>query len=115
MAPLGFVPGLRYSFSVALATLLAAPVVGREDRSRNLMYVLVVPTDAEPTVALEPATISAIPWPFRLTCCVAALLDRNPSSVTVADWAAPRSGSRSSVAATPARQRILWGWIIESS
>src|SRR6266576_2876498 len=71
MAPLGFVPGLRYSFSVALATLLAAPVVGREDRSRDLMYVLVVPTDAEPTVALEPATISTIPWPFRLNCCVA--------------------------------------------
>src|SRR6266480_6981214 len=97
MAPLGFVPGLRYSFSVALATLLAAPVVGREDRSRNLMYVLVVPTDAEPTVALEPPTISTTPWPFRLTCCVAVLLDKNPSSVTVPDCAQARPGSTASV------------------
>src|SRR6266481_6294225 len=78
------------------------------------MYVLVVPTDAEPTVALEPATISAIPWPFRLTCCVAELLDKNPSSVTVPDCAADRSGSRNSVAPRSAKQRILWGWVIES-
>jgi len=79
------------------------------------MYVLVVPTDAEPTVALEPATISTIPWPFRLNCCVAELLDKNPSSLTAPDWAEARNGSRRGAAAKTARQRILWGWVIESS
>jgi hypothetical protein len=76
------------------------------------MYALVVPTCAEPTVALDPATTSTIPCPFKLTSWVAALLDKNASSVTVPDCAAARVGSRNSDAAKTAQQRTLRGWTI---
>src|SRR5438034_995992 len=61
------------------------------------MNVFVIPTGAVPTVALEPPTISTTPCPFTLTCCVAVLLDKNPSSVTVPDCAQARPGSTASV------------------
>src|SRR5216684_975091 len=35
--------------------------------------------------------------------------------IAVPDCAEARNGSRRSVAAKTARQRILWGWVIESS
>ncbi len=71
------------------------------------MNDLVVPTCREPTVALEPATISEIPCPFRLTDCADELLETRASSVTVADCADALLGRSKSVAARTECQRIF--------
>src|SRR6266852_3049660 len=78
------------------------------------MNALLAPTCEEPTVALEPAIMREMPCPFRLSCWIPELADTNPSSVSVPDCAEARSGSSRCAAAKTARQRILWGWVIET-
>src|SRR6266478_628988 len=71
------------------------------------MNDLVVPTCAEPIVALEPATSREIPWPLRLTDWVVELVETKASSVTVADCADALPGRSRSAAAKTASQRIF--------